>query len=88
MLSMIVDCETEEETITKVVDTTENLQKCICRGCPSYDQCMKDKMQGLLCAKGKTDCDLAKNGCLCGACPVASENKLDEMYYCEIGAAE
>ena len=74
--------------MTKVADTKENRQKCICRGCPSHSQCMKDRMEGLYCARRKTDCDLAKIGCLCGACSVASENKLDKMYYCEIGAAE
>jgi hypothetical protein len=74
--------------MAKVADTPENMQKCICGGCPSHNQCMKEKKQGLFCAAGKTDCELAKNGCLCGACPVASEHKLDKMYYCEIGAAE
>jgi len=74
--------------MAKVADTPENLQKCSCRGCPSHNQCMKDKMQGLFCARMKTDCELTKNGCICGACPVASEYKLDKMYYCEIGAAE
>jgi len=49
---------------------------------------MKEKMQGLFCARGKTDCELTKNGCICGACPLASEYRLDKMYYCEIGAAE
>jgi hypothetical protein len=74
--------------MAKVADSPENMQKCICGGCPSHNQCMKDKMQGLFCARGKTDYELAKSGCICGACPVASEHKLDKMYYCEIGAAE
>ena len=74
--------------MAKVADNQENLKKCICGGCPTYGQCMKDKMEGLFCAKGKSSCELEKNGCLCGACPVASENKLDKMYYCESGAAE
>jgi hypothetical protein len=74
--------------MAKVADTPENMKKCICGGCPSYNQCMKDKMHGFFCAKGKTDCELTKSGCLCGACPVASEHKLGKMYYCEIGAAE
>ncbi len=74
--------------MAKVADTPENMQKCSCRGCPSHNQCMKDKMQGLFCARVKTDCELTKNGCICGACPVASEHKLEKMYYCEIGAAE
>jgi hypothetical protein len=49
---------------------------------------MKEKMHGLFCARGETDCELMKNGCICGACPLASEFKLEKMYYCEIGAAE
>lgn len=74
--------------MAKVADTKENMEKCSCSGCPSFDQCMKDNSEGLFCARGKTSCELNKNGCICGACPVASENKLDKMYYCEIGAAE
>ena len=73
--------------MAKIADSEENLKKCICTGCPSYTECMKGKTQALFCAKGKTDCELTRNGCLCGACPVASENRLDKMYYCEIGAA-
>jgi len=74
--------------MTKVPDTEETLKKCICGGCPTHNQCMKEKMQGLFCARGKTDCEITKNGCICGACPLASEYRLDKMYYCEIGAAE
>jgi hypothetical protein len=72
----------------KVADTKENLMKCICMKCPTHNKCMKDKMEGLFCARGKTTCELEKNGCLCGECPVASENDLEGMYYCEKGAAE
>jgi hypothetical protein len=66
----------------------ESMKKCICGGCPSHNQCMKDNMQGLFCAKGKSSCEFDKNGCICGSCPLASEYRLDKMYYCEIGAAE
>lgn len=71
-----------------VADTQENLMKCVCKGCPSHNQCMKDGMHGLFCARGKTDCEFAKNGCICGTCPLAPEFKLNKLYYCEIGAAE
>ena len=74
--------------MAKVPDTPENLKKCICGGCPTHNQCMKDNMEGFFCAKGKGNCELIKNGCLCGACPLASDYRLDKMYYCEIGAAE
>lgn len=74
--------------MAKVADTPENLKKCICGGCPTHNPCMKENMEGFFCARGKSTCELTKNGCLCGACPLASEYRLDKMYYCEIGAAE
>ena len=44
----------------KVPDTQENLMKCICGSCPTYNQCMKDKMQGFFCAREKSDCETEK----------------------------
>jgi hypothetical protein len=74
--------------MAKVPDTQENIQKCICGGCPSYSQCMRDKDEILYCARSKSDCQIVKNGCLCGACPLTSEFNLNKLYYCEIGATE
>ncbi|MCK5061353.1 DUF2769 domain-containing protein [Candidatus Parcubacteria bacterium] len=72
----------------KVANTKENLMKCICGNCPTYNECMKEKMEGLFCARGKATCALEKKGCICGECPVQSENDLDGMYYCNAGEAE
>ena len=72
----------------KVPDTKENLEKCLCKGCPSYNACMKEGMQGLFCSRGKTNCDFERQGCLCGMCPVSTELKLNNFYFCDIGAAE
>ncbi|MCK4236819.1 MAG: DUF2769 domain-containing protein [Candidatus Krumholzibacteria bacterium] len=69
----------------KIADARENLGKCICAGCPSYNESMKDGMQKLFCAKGKTDNEASRNGCICGACPLAFDFKLDNMYYCITG---
>ena len=74
--------------MAKVPDTKENLMKCICGSCPSHDQCMKDKMEGLFCARGKASCEFDKQGCICCTCPLTPEFGLDKMYYCETGAAE
>jgi hypothetical protein len=74
--------------MAEVPDTQENVQKCICGGCPSYDQCMREKDEILYCARERSNCEISKNGCLCGACPLTSEFNLDKMYYCEIGAEE
>lgn len=69
----------------KVPDTEENLKKCICMDCPSYNECMKSGMQGLFCARGKTDCDLERRGCICTQCPISRAYNLFGGYYCVIG---
>ena len=74
--------------MARVPDTQENLQKCICGGCPSYNQCMQDNMEGLYCAREKSGCEFDKSGCICGACPLAPEFNLDKLFYCETGAEE
>ena len=72
----------------KVPDTQENLMKCICGSCPSHNKCMKDKMQGLFCAREKSDCKIEKKGCICGQCPLFSEYGLENLYYCINDAEE
>ena len=72
----------------KVPDTKDTVEKCICPNCPSYNDCMKQGMEGLYCARGKTDCDLKRQGCVCPRCPVAKEYQLLGGYYCIIGGWE
>jgi hypothetical protein len=43
-----------------VPNTKENRDKCICRDCPSYNQCMSDGREGLFCAVGKSKCEIKK----------------------------
>ena len=59
-----------------------NLQKCICKTCPSYNSCMKTEREGLFCSRGATNCVFSENGCMCGQCPVARDFELDGGYYC------
>jgi hypothetical protein len=47
---------------------------------------MKEKMQGMFCAREKSDCEFTRQGCICGECPLKSEYMLSGMYYCESGA--
>ena len=71
----------------KVADTKENLGKCMCGSCPTFNACMKEKMQGLFCALGKSSCGPASKGCLCGRCPLWLPNKLSGGAFCIAGAA-
>jgi hypothetical protein len=73
--------------MAKVPDTQENITKCVCGGCPSYNDCMRDGKEILYCAREKSACDVPRNGCLCGACPLTPEFDLDKLFYCVIGAA-
>jgi hypothetical protein len=74
--------------MAKVPDTPENMAKCICGQCPSHDACMKEKMEGLFCAKGKSSCEVTQKGCICGVCPLTPEFSLSKLYYCETGTEE
>ncbi len=74
--------------MAKVPDTPENMAKCICGQCPSHDACMKEKMEGLFCAKGKSSCEVTQKGCVCAVCPLTPEFDLGKLYYCETGAEE
>lgn len=73
--------------MVQVPDTPENAGQCICSGCPTYNECMNERTAHVLfCARDKSECEIEKNGCLCGACPLASEFRLDKMYYCKTGS--
>ena len=76
----------EGETV--VPYTKENAAKCLCPGCPTLNECMRNRNQRLFCSGGKTECDLERKGCLCGECPIESEYGLTEFYYCDEGAAK
>lgn len=74
----------------RVEKTEANLNKCLCPGCPSYNDCAKEKAEALYCAGevGKSECPFQMNGCLCGGCPVHMENNLTAGYFCINGSAD
>ena len=69
-------------------DIKENAEKCICKSCPSKDECMNNNKEWFYCARGKSQCSVAEKGCVCGACPLTAEFKLKGYYYCVKGKAE
>lgn len=70
-----------------VEDSQDNLKKCICMNCPSHNECMKGNMEGLFCARDKSTCDFNQQGCICGECPITTDNQLSSSYYCDSGDA-
>ena len=84
-----------------VPDTKENLDKCICSNCSSYNRCMKENQEGLFCGRGSTKCEIEEQDCICNTCPVDQEynltGRLDLMektilkmnqFYCARGSAD
>jgi len=76
--------------MSKVPDTPENREKCLCPRCPTLtaSECAKEKKENIYCATGKSECELTRRGCLCGACPLWNEYSLSKGYFCFNGAAE
>ena len=72
--------------MVQVPDTPENEGSCICDGCPTYNECMRERTQALFCARDKSECEIEQSGCLCNSCPLASEFGLDGTYYCTTGS--
>ena len=73
-----------EDELKKLVASL--MAKCICGKCPTFNDCMRGKKEGLFCALGKSGCPVAKKGCLCPACPVTRTSGLKHGYYCIRGS--
>jgi len=71
-----------------VEDTSENSLKCICKSCPSKDECMNNNKEWLYCARGNSKCSVTQKGCLCRGCPITAQFRLEGGYYCIKGKAE
>ena len=76
--------------MTLVPKNDDNLAKCVCPKCPSYNECAKGKAEKLYCSGdvSKSTCDFQTNGCHCVGCPVHYNYSLTAGYYCMKGPAE
>lgn len=69
--------------MVKPKDNEVNFNKCICESCTLYHDCNKEKKEKLFCGRKKSECEMdAKKMCICGMCPVYSENNLEGAYFC------
>ena len=84
-----------------VPNTKENMEKCICKNCPTYNSCMKEKNELFFCAAGNSGCKVNQDECLCEDCPndkefnlTANLDLMERMilklnkFYCENGPAK
>ncbi|OPX60173.1 MAG: hypothetical protein A4E25_00639 [Methanobacterium sp. PtaB.Bin024] len=71
--------------------TLINLEKkkiCICRNCPSFNQCMEEDKEALFCILGKSSCDVTIAECNCLECPAHSNFDMRHKSYCVEGSEE
>jgi hypothetical protein len=63
------------------------LEKCICKGCPSWVEC--DEKGGFCFPTiGKSSCIAEEKGCICGGCPVTAKLGLKHTYFCTRGSEQ
>ena len=69
--------------MSQVPDKPENVERCLCSGCPSFPG------EGILyCARGQSQKPVKQRGCICGDCKNFKEFGLQGEYYCAEGSAK
>lgn len=66
-----------------VPNIEKNAKRCLCPGCPTYNECMRNNNEHLYCSRGNTECEFDEIHCLCGECPVWKEYDIKSFYYCK-----
>jgi len=79
-MTQMINKMTEEED-KKLIK--ENKKHCICPGCPTYNECAREKNELLYCTLGKSQaCIIKESGCICPACPITEMMDLTKDYFC------
>jgi hypothetical protein len=66
---------------------SEQKDRCVCSGCPTFNECMREKGELLYCLVGRSPtCTFEKKGCICPTCPVKDVAGLRKAYYCIRGS--
>ena len=63
------------------MDRQTGIGLCICRACPSFNDCSED-IAFCLGTTGKSACIRQEQGCLCPGCPVLEQEGFTHVYYC------
>jgi len=67
----------------------EQKDHCVCGGCPTYNECMREKGEIFYCITGCSPvCTFEKKACICPTCPVKVPLGLQKTYYCIRGSEQ
>ncbi|CEA13868.1 MULTISPECIES: DUF2769 domain-containing protein [Methanobacterium] len=79
--------EMSEEQLNSLIDMQKK-RICVCRSCPTYDQCMTENSESLFCFLGKSQCEVDPAECICSTCPAHDNFQLKHELYCLKGSEE
>ncbi len=72
----------------KALIDMEKKKICVCRNCPTFDQCMDENKEALFCILGKSSCNVDILDCKCLECPAHSNFDMRYGSYCIEGSEE
>lgn len=76
--------QSDEEKM-KTIDKNKSL--CICKECPTYNKCAKEKGELLYCSFGASPtCITEEIACICSGCPLTMNMGLKNEYFCTRGS--
>jgi hypothetical protein len=74
-----------EKERMKAIEANKKL--CICEGCPTYNDCAREKKELLYCALGESPkCITEEVDCICPDCPITEKLGLKHDYFCTRGS--
>ena len=76
--------EMSEEQLKQLIDM-EKEKICICRTCPTYNQCMTENNEALFCILG-SNCEVDQVECICFQCPAHTNFEMKHESYCKDGS--
>ena len=83
LMQMMAKLSDEEKTKT----INKNKSLCICKKCPTYNKCAKEKGELLYCSFGASPtCITEEIACICSGCPLTINMGLINEYFCTRGS--
>jgi hypothetical protein len=66
----------------RAIILAEQKDRCVCGGCPTYNECMREKGEIFYCITGRSPvCTFEKKACICPMCPVKVTLGLQKSYF-------
>ena len=73
----------------RAITIAEQKDRCVCGGCPTYNECMREKGEVFYCITGRSPvCSFERKACICLTCPVTFTLGLQKACFCIRGSEQ